>query len=134
MAAEGDSATVLLVLPKGEQHSLGAMVLAGQLRRQGISVQLQIGADPTGLRALAAERRFDCAMLSVACEERLVLCAKLVKSLKDGSGGRLWVAVGGAVLDRSLDIQRLTGADVVTNDPRLVLDGARQRVPARVGT
>lgn len=119
-------AAVLLVLPEGEQHSLGAMVLAGQLRRQGISVQVQIGADAGALRALAAARWFDCAMVSVACEERLALCAKLVKSLKDGSRGRLWVAVGGAVLDRASDVRSVTGADIATNNARLVLEGARQ--------
>jgi methanogenic corrinoid protein MtbC1 len=132
LASDLDGSTVLMVLPEGEQHSFGVMVLTGQLRRQGVSVQLQLGADARALRALAADRDFDCAMVSVACEERLALCAKLVKSLKDGSGGRLWVAVGGAVLDRPLDIRRLTGADIVTNDPRLALDGARMRALALV--
>jgi methanogenic corrinoid protein MtbC1 len=126
-AAEDDSATVLLILPEGEQHSLGAMVLAGQLRRQGVSVQLQIGTDAQTLCSLVAERSFDCAMISVACEERLMTCAKLVKSLKDGSRGRLRVAVGGAVLGRDLDIRRLTGADIVTSRPGLALAGAHWR-------
>ncbi len=134
-AARLDGETVLLLLPDGEQHSLGMMVLTGQLRRQGISVQVQLGVTPGPLRALVAERHFDCAMISVGCEEKLELCAKLVKSLKKGSGGRLWVAVGGAVLDRPLDIRRRTGADVVTNDPKLALQDmqARRVDPIRVG-
>jgi methanogenic corrinoid protein MtbC1 len=126
--AAPDGGTVLIVLPQGEQHSLGAMVLAGQLRRQGISVQLRIGTPPDELCRLVAERDFDCAMLSVACEERLALCAKLVKSLKEGSAGRLRVAVGGAVLDRPVDICQRTGADIATNDPKLALEGARARL------
>jgi methanogenic corrinoid protein MtbC1 len=123
------SATVLLVLPEGEQHSFGAMLLTGQLRRQGISVQLQIGATPEALGLLAQRQSYDCAMVSIGCEERLELCRRVVKSLKDGSGGRLWVAVGGAVLERPVDVRGLTGADVATNDPMTVLQGARSRIP-----
>jgi methanogenic corrinoid protein MtbC1 len=127
-----DGGTVLMVLPEGEQHSLGAMVLTGQLRRQGVSVLLRIGPRPDDLRALVKDRPFDCAMVSVGCEEKLALCGKLVNSLKEGSGGRLWVAVGGAVLERATDIRQRTGADVVTNDPKLALQGARARFPVPV--
>jgi methanogenic corrinoid protein MtbC1 len=128
-AAAPDSATVLMVLPEGEQHSFGMMLLTGQLRRQGISVQLQIGASPEALRALAEQRSYDCAMISVACEEKLALCRRVVKALRDGSGGRLWVAVGGAVLERPVDVKAATGADVATNDPMVALAGARVRLP-----
>jgi MerR family transcriptional regulator, light-induced transcriptional regulator len=124
-----DSATVLMILPEGEQHTFGAMVLTGQLRRQGISVQLQIGAQPRALADLVSERGFDCAMISVGCEERLETCRKLVKTLKEGSGARLPVAVGGAVLDRPVDVRRATAADIVTNDPMVALQGARDRQP-----
>lgn len=132
-AATADSATVLMVLPEGEQHSFGMMVLTGQLRRLGVSVRLEIGAGPMALRAEVQRSEFDCAMISVACEEKLELCRRLVKALKEGSEGRLWVAIGGAVLERPVDVRAATGADVVTNDPMIALQGARVRnaVPVR---
>jgi methanogenic corrinoid protein MtbC1 len=132
--AAPDAATVLLVLPEGEQHSFGAILMAGQLRRQGISVQLQIGASPASLRAIVQGNRFDCSMISVACEEKLDLCRLVVKALKDGSEGRLWVAVGGAVLDRRMDVREATGADMATNDPMNAIETARVRngIPQRV--
>lgn len=131
--AAPDSPTVLMILPEGEQHSLGIMLLTGQLRRQGISVQLQIGARPEVLGGLVRHHSFDCAMISVACEEKIESCRKAVGALKNGSGGRLWVAVGGAVLDRSIDVLGRTRADVVTNDPMVALQGARfqQSMPER---
>lgn len=131
--AAPDSLTVLLVLPDGEQHSFGAMVLTGQLRRQGVSVQLKIGANARELAALVQHQTFDCAMISVACEEKLELCRQLVTALRRGSDGRLRVAVGGAVLDRPVDVLGLTGADIVTNDPLAALKGARawQALPER---
>jgi MerR family transcriptional regulator, light-induced transcriptional regulator len=124
VAAEQDSATVLIVLPDGEQHSFGAMLLAGQLRRQGISVRLEVGASTATLRKLVHDRSFDCAMVSVACEEKLDQCKEVVKALKQGSHGRLWVAVGGPLLDRPIDVLGKTGADIVTCDPLLALQGA----------
>jgi MerR family transcriptional regulator, light-induced transcriptional regulator len=108
--------TLLLILPEGEQHTLGAMVLAGQLRRKGVSVSLTIAPEPSVLRRLLAERSFDGAMVSVGCSAKVAPCRAVVKALKAGSGGRLPVAVGGAVLLRETDIAARTGADIATND------------------
>ena len=133
-AAGPDSCTVLMVLPEGEQHSFGAVVLTGQLRRQGVSVRLEIGTPPARLRALVQRHSFDCAMVSIGCEEKLEAGRRIVKALKDGSGGQLRVAVGGAALDRPVDVRLRTGADLVTNDPQLALQGlrpARRDLPVR---
>ncbi len=108
--------TVLLILPEGEQHSFGAMVLAGQLRRRGVSVRLLLGPSPADLRDLLAERGFDGAMLSIGCIAKLEPCRKLVKALRDGTGGALRVLVGGAVLAEYVDARAVTGADFATND------------------
>ncbi len=129
-----DAESVLVILPEGEQHSFGVQVMAGQLRRQGVSVHLQIGPRPAALRSLVQERHYDCALISVGSEDRLDASRKLVKTLKDGSNGRLWVAIGGAVLERGADVLGLTGADIATNDPAEALGGAalaaeRQRLP-----
>lgn len=122
-SARPDSATALLVLPEGEQHSFGVVTLAGQLRRLGISVRLEIGPTPAALRALVRGKMFDRAMISIGCEERLDPSRRLIKAIRDGSNGGLKVAVGGAVLDRLVDVQGRTGADIVTNDPMVALAG-----------
>jgi methylmalonyl-CoA mutase cobalamin-binding subunit len=111
-----DGPTVLVLLPQGEQHTLGTMVLAGRLRRMGVSVSLQIAPDVSQLSNFVADRSFDGAMISVTCKSRLETCRKLIKALKDATKGRLMVAIGGAILDDAEDVLRLTGADVVTND------------------
>lgn len=116
--------SVLVVIPEGEQHSFGAVLMAGQLRRQGISVRLEIGTPARTLRRTVQEASFDCAMISIACEEKLGHCREVVSALKDGADGRLWVAVGGALLERPLDVCGRTGADIATSDPTLALHGA----------
>jgi methylmalonyl-CoA mutase cobalamin-binding subunit len=111
-----DGPVLLLVLPQGEQHTLGAMVLAGRLRRMGISVSMRIAPTPGELAEFVADRTFDGALVSIACNERLDTCRKLVKTLKESSKGALKVAVGGAIIDASENVMRSTGADMVTND------------------
>lgn len=119
---EVSGAMVLLVLPQGEQHTLGAMVLAGQLRRMGVSVAMKIAPTPADLARYVAERAFDGALVSIACNDRLESCGKLVKTLKESSKGELRVVVGGAILDSSDNVMRATGADLVTNDIFHALD------------
>ena len=115
-------ATVLLIVPSSEQHTLGAMVIAGWLRRRGISVCLRVAPTRAELLALLARRRFDGAMISVACNEKLDLCVDLVRTLKTETDTPLRVAVGGAVLGRGEDVAAATGADIVTNDLSLAIE------------
>jgi hypothetical protein len=103
------------------------MLLAGQLRRQGISVRIEVGTSTGALRALVHDRKFDCAMISVACEEKLDQCRDVVRALRLGSDGALWVAIGGALLDRAIDVRGRTGADIATCDPFVALEGAFAR-------
>lgn len=114
--AATDGPTLLFILPSGEQHTLGAMVLAGRLRRDGMSVCMQIAPNPAELGRLAALRRFDGALISIACQDRLEVCQELVTTLKQATRGKLKIAVGGCLLDKGGDILELTGADVATND------------------
>jgi MerR family transcriptional regulator, light-induced transcriptional regulator len=122
-----DGATVLAILPEGEQHSFGVQLLAHQLRRQGVAVHLQIGARPADLSRLVRARHYDCAVVSLACKETLEIGRKVVKSLKDGSKGRLFVAVGGSLLDRIDGLDVLTGADLASSDPMQALGAAGRR-------
>lgn len=108
--------TMLVVLPVGEQHTLGGMVLAGRLRRLGISVSMQIAPSVSDLGAYVAARAFDGAMISIAGDDKLETCAKLIKIIKEASRGSVKVAVGGALLETGHDVSALTGADVVTNN------------------
>ncbi|NUB43583.1 hypothetical protein GEU84_004235 [Fertoebacter nigrum] len=111
-----DGPTVLLLVPEHEQHTLGAMVVMGRLRRAGVSVCLRTGADFASLRDLFAQRGFDAALISLPCAERVALGTKLVKTLKELTRNALPVAAGGAVLLQDEDALTCLGADIVTND------------------
>lgn len=104
--------TVLLVVPPGEQHTLGATVLACLMRHHGVSVCLRLAPGLTELAALVATRGFEGAMVTLGNTDRVESCAVLVRAL--GKGG-LPVVVGGSALDMEPDLQALTGADLATN-------------------
>jgi MerR family transcriptional regulator, light-induced transcriptional regulator len=108
--------TLLLVVPKGEQHTLGPLVLAGMLRRRGVSVCLQLGADEGELVRLLQARKFDAAMLSTACTDKVDVCKAMVSTLKTCTDGTLKVAMGGAILDLCREDVHSVGADIATND------------------
>jgi len=117
----GDS-SALLVVPMGEQHTLGAMVLAGQLRRRGVSVCVRIAPGLSYLKILFAEKCFDAALVTLGSAERVDVCAKLVKTLKSVTTSELKIAVGGCIIDSVAAPLLEAGADLVTNDLDRVVD------------
>ena len=124
---EGDVAladtapAALIIVPPGEQHTLGALLLSLGLRRRGLSVNLQFAPTMPELSRLVADRPFDIAFVSLGTTERVETCVKLVKSLKRLSKGKVLVAIGGAVIDTCQDALASSGADLVTNDVDQVL-------------
>jgi len=117
--AEG---AVLLVVPEGEQHTLGAIVATAQLRRLGVSVAVQLAPTLSRLDALTANRRFDAVFVSVGNLSSLEIAAALVKTLERRLKLRLPVVVGGSI-PMDLDaVRRATSADFATRDVRAALD------------
>lgn len=114
VASHGGS--VLFLLPEKEHHTLGPLVVTGQLRRRGVSVCLRLVTSDDEWKMLLRERHFDGVIISVGWEGKIDACAQLVKTIKQMTKGKMRVAVGGAVLTRSDAILTCEGADVVTND------------------
>lgn len=108
--------TVLLIVPSSEQHTLGALVLSGQLRRMGVSVCLRLMAEPGEFRQLLLDRTFDAVLISLAARVNLEKCRVLVKSLRGALPAGVSVVVGGAVLLDDVNVLQATGADHATND------------------
>lgn len=109
-------ATMLFVLPSGEQHTLGALVAAGWLRRRGISVCLRIAPSFAEIEDVLASRNFDGAMISIACHDKVITCTRLVRAIRSHAKNDLKIAVGGALSSFDDAALLATGADIVTND------------------
>lgn len=115
------TAAVLMIVPPAEQHTLGIMVAASMFRRRGVSVGMKFSPGLSDLTVLLAEKRFDAALITLGSRDRLEMCAKLVKTLKQMTKGTLKVAVGGAVAETCREALVGAGADLVTNDISMVV-------------
>lgn len=114
-------ASVLLMVPEGEDHTLGALAAAGQLRRSGVSVCLKLQAGAAELADLVRGRGFDAVMISAANVERIEQIAKLTGTLRSAARTELPVFLGGAIIHRQDDLAAATGADMATADLETVV-------------
>jgi methanogenic corrinoid protein MtbC1 len=114
-------ADVLLAVPAGEDHTLGAVVAASWLRRNGAAVALRLQPSGEELCEIAAKGGFDIIMLSCADTEGLEKLSALVKQLRGSLARGTPILVGGAVVGRVGGIEQTTGADLATNDLELAM-------------
>ncbi len=111
----GDRATCLVVVPQGCQHTLGASVLAGQLRCRGFDVQLELGVCPKFMTELVEIKRYSAVMVSASAGECLVKLTELVQRARSRHND-VPVLVGGSILTQNQDVQLAVHADLATSD------------------
>ncbi|SIS68488.1 cobalamin B12-binding domain-containing protein [Phaeovulum vinaykumarii] len=119
---EGVRGTVLMLVPQEEQHTLGALVAANQLRRMGVSVCVRLGEDTASLRALIAERGFDAIMISAGARERVRFLRDLVAALRAVAAPGTRFLLGGPIAGMEAEILDRIGADFVTGNMFEALD------------
>lgn len=130
-AQDGGLGTVLMVLPQNEQHTLGAMVAVGQLRRYGLSVCLRMAPSRDELRSLIMARDFDGIMISVGTEEKLTAVARTVAFVRGAQLRPAPIIIGGAVTQKVGDAASCTGADHCCSDVEAALEAMGFRTEAQ---
>ena len=110
--------SALVTLVRGETHTLGALVIADQLRREGVSVRVLFGETPETVQRTVASGQFDAVFLSAAMTTNLADVRNLVERVRVASGGSVPVAVGGAIGYAQIDVGKETGADHAVTDVR----------------
>ncbi len=112
-----DAPMVILVVADHIHHTLGAMVLAGQLRRRGISVRLMLNTRPKEITQRLCNTSCDALFISASQGETLESLRKIVDSVRHSAAAGLPVVIGGTILTDEPAILALTGANFATNDP-----------------
>lgn len=105
----------LMVVPAGEQHFLGASVVAAQLRRVGCEV---IMSYDDKLDVLAARLLHDCpdlVLITCARAETLEYAQQVVQTIRTTLKDGPVIAVGGALQVDKEEVKERTGADIVTS-------------------
>lgn len=136
LAQPGQVGTILLAVPPREQHTLGAMVLLGQLRRLGISVRLMVAPSSSDLKKAMDSARFDGVLVSSASAVRLADLRNFMATIRRAAPAGMPIILGGGVLQLVDDAKAKTGADAVAPDLPTALEacglvcdanGARKR-------
>lgn len=116
-----DVPEVLVVVPEGSHHTLGAMVATAQFRRLGAAVQVSLGQDVETIGARVRQHRFDLVALSAGGSEKLEFLRTVINILRTGLAPAPWVVIGGPILSEVHDVGVRVGADAATSDPEEAL-------------
>jgi MerR family transcriptional regulator, light-induced transcriptional regulator len=118
-----DRSQIALMVLADENHTLGAMVLTGQLRRQGASVRLVLDRSQIEMSRLARGGDFDAVLVSVALADDVSAVKRMITMLRELTGSGTLFVVGGGILEIGPErVCENTGADHATSDPRAVLE------------
>lgn len=115
---------IMLIVGPDAQHTLGAMVLTGQLRRKGLSVRLMLGTQGHEIAQRLAMTTYDAVFISASLGESLESLRRIVNVIRASTKKSLPVVIGGTVLEAETpyDVIRLTGADYATQIPSEALE------------
>jgi MerR family transcriptional regulator, light-induced transcriptional regulator len=114
--------SVLLVIPEGDQHSLGGMVATAQLRRMGVSVSVQFSPSMGAIETSLQNRHFDAVFLSIANLDSIENAKAIINYIKRVTNDGMRVAVGGSVPRDMAALKAATGADLATRDLKEAID------------
>lgn len=120
----GNPVSIMLIVGEDVHHTLGAMVLKGQLQRKGLSVRLMLGAPLSEVADRLAMASYDAVFISSSIGETLESLRKIVDVVRSASKKALPVVIGGTILEDTAryDIAALTTADYATNSPSEALE------------
>lgn len=108
---------ILLVIPKEEQHTIGAFVAADQFRRQGLWVHMAIGQDAFELNRTVSNNHFSMIGVSAAGRRSLKSVKTIVDIIKERNNS-IPIVLGGNILNTVEDLEIKTNADFLTTNPR----------------
>jgi len=104
---------ICLFVPHGVQHTLGATILASQLRRAGCLVRMALDLKLNDIADFVRMPETAGVLISASRAESLDFLAKVVEKVRAGDA-KVPVLLGGNVLDRKEDVAVVIGADHAT--------------------
>jgi methanogenic corrinoid protein MtbC1 len=125
--AESNGRLVLVACVEGEQHEMGARVVADWLEMAGFAVRY-LGANvPSGtlapmLRATGA----DMLALSASLSAHLAALRGAVAAVREAMGPEFPIAVGGSAITCPADVELAPGVVVACDGPEALVEQARE--------
>ena len=108
---------LFLIVCQGEDHTLGPLVLADQLRRRGYSINILIGAEEEEIINVSNNSDFDGIMFSCSGIRAFDDLVKLIKNIKEKSENLPPFVLGGKIVDVLEEkIHDMIEVDLITKD------------------
>lgn len=123
--ADGDR--ILLVVPRSEDHTLGAFVATQQFRRLGVDVQIAVELFPRQIASEVLRHRFPVVGITAAGRRSLTAAREIIDTIRGSIAWRTQIVVGGSVTALDFDIKAITGCDHVCSDPKKLIEICKLR-------
>lgn len=107
---------VLMIIPRPEEHTLGAFVAADQFRRHGCRVDIAMDLHPRQIAETVRRTRFHMVGITAAGRRTLASTRELVDTVKASVTRVTPVVLGGSVVDGGANLKAMTGVDHVAGD------------------
>ena len=130
-----DAGRIMLCVPRTDEHSFGAQLLADQLRRAGFHVVLFINRPNAEIFHHLHSTHFDVVGLSIGYDQSLLGLADVIAEVRITSKNpAIAVALGGSSFEGAPSAYSFLNADIVLTNGQNPLNGmrdlmARQQVP-----
>ncbi len=116
-----DQLGILLVICENDLHTLGCVTIAANLRLEGHSVRMILGATAQEFRRALKHDWYDLIMFSCASAQTLENVAQFVRHTRMSLRNVPPLILGGTVLNQFSDVQERVGVDLATNDLQMAL-------------
>ncbi len=107
--------SILIAIPAGETHTMGAFVAADQFRRLGLMVHLAICQTPAEIANVVKNQNFAMIGISSASRRRLQEISDIVKCVRD-CGVSTPIVLGGNIVQIVPDAVDITGVDLAASN------------------
>ena len=118
----GEGKCILLAAPAPEQHTLGALVLADQLRRLDFSVKLCLGRPAEDVTKTVFENKFDAILFSASSLETVKISAQCVNLIRQDYACQPVFLLGGSLLSTGGREDMTHDFDHVTNELDVIVN------------
>jgi methylmalonyl-CoA mutase cobalamin-binding subunit len=106
---------LLIIVPEGTQHTLGAIILGKILRSFGARVKLEMDVTASRVHQIGASEQFDGVFISASANDSAEKLSEIISNVRC-NWSTAKVILGGGILSAQINLDAVTGTDYKSND------------------
>ena len=107
---------VLIISPKGEQHTFGAQMISRTFRRLGVSPYLSINDTKSEIKKIISKQRFKLVGISLSDNKLVNRKSELMSTITMIKKLKIPIVAGGSLVSSSTSILENLNVDMITDD------------------